>query len=211
MATLAQLKSKVSDVIKDTHIRTSSVTKYLNTGMTEIAGGLPSTLGNFLTPPLPNLLTIDTVDTATDAAYVAMPTTFQRDLIIAINESGVEIDIANSWIDFIAANPLLDKSGSIYEVMEKGGNLYYQNIPITSEELTLHFYRLPVDMSDSDDTPDGLPSNFHERLLVNYTIFRTYELLGEAKKAAYYESLFQKALADFELSIPFDSRPFLLS
>lgn len=211
MATLAQLKAKVSDIIKDTHIRTLSVTKYLNTGMTEIAGGLPSTLGNFLTPPLPNLLTIDTVDTATNAAYVAMPTTFQRDLIIAVDESGTEIDIANSWIDFVSANPLLDRSGTIYEVMEKGGNLYYQGIPTTSEELTLHFYRLPVDMADSNNTPDGLPSNFHERLLVNYTVFRTYELLGEAKKAAYYESLFKQAMADFELSLPFDSRPFLLS
>jgi hypothetical protein len=206
MATLAQLKSKVIDVIKDPHFRSSSVTKYLNSAVTDIAGGLPSSFGHFLSPPLPNLFQIDTVSTDTSFPYVAMPTTFQRDLVFAANASGAEVDIANSWIDFAGTNPLLDQSGTIYEVIEIGGRLYYQGIPTSSEELTLHFYRLPVDMTSDSDEPDGIPDHFQERLLVSYTAYRTYEIIGEVPKAEYYKELFQKAFADFELSLPFDTR-----
>jgi len=207
MATLSQLKSRVMDIIKDQYFRNAVVTKHLNAAVTDIAAGLPSMLGTFLTPPLPELFTIDIITTVTDAAYVSMPTTFQRSLVFAGNESNTEIDIANSWIAFVGADPLLVKSGSLYEVIELGKNLYYQRIPSTAEDITLHFYRFPVLMSADTDEPDGIPANFHERLLVNYAAYRTYETLEEGEKAAYYESLFMKALSDFELSLPYDTRP----
>lgn len=264
MATLAQLKSKVLDVISDSNVRITSIVNYLNSGVTDIAAGLPSAFGSFLTPPLPGLFTIGTVTTASTAAYVSMPTTFQRDLVFAADENGVEIDIADSWIEFAETEPLLDRDGRIYEVIEMGGNLYYQGIPAadqvigsdslnyscildhtaaaanypitgvdyatywsqtgsagstwvtgssysTGEDITVHFYRLPVAMSDSTDEPDGIPSNFQEKLLVNYAAYRTFELLGKDQKAVYYENAFKKALYDFELSLPFDARSLSLA
>lgn len=210
MATLAELKEIVSDIIKDAAYRKNKVTKYLNLSVTEIAAGLPSTFGSFLTPPLPNLFTIDTVTTVTDASVIAMPITFQRSLVLAANSSGNEIDISNSWIDFASTNPLLIKTGNLYEVIELGKNLYYKNIPTTAEDITLHFYRLPVDMVNDEDEPDGIPINFHERLIVNSTAYRTFETIGNLEKAEYYKSLFIKALNDFELSLPFDTRPMFL-
>ena len=210
MATLTQLKSKVMDVIRDAQVRNTSITNYLNTGVSEIASGLPSAFGSFMTPPLPDLFTIDTVDTDTTDAYVSMPDTFQRALVFAADEDGVEIDIANSWIEFASDYPLLDRSGSVNEVAEKGGNLYYQGIPTTSEEITVHFYRSPVDMVLPASTPDGIPNNFQERLLVNYAVYRIYELIEELEKASYYRSFFKEAMDDFELSLPVDTRSLFL-
>lgn len=210
MATLAQLKDIVADIIKDADYRKVRVTKYINLSVAEIAAGLPSTLGSFLTAPLPNLFTIDTITTAIDSAFVAMPAAFQRSLIFAVNSSGNEVDVANSWIDFASTNPLLNKTGNLYEVIEVGKNLYYKNIPLNAEDITLHFYRLPVDMVNDDDEPDGIPVNFHERLIVNYTVFRTFEITGNLEKAEYYKVLFLKALNDFELSLPFDTRSMFL-
>ena len=210
MATLGQLKDIIADIIKDAAYRKARVTKYINLSITEIAAGLPSTLGSFLTPPLPNLFTIDTVTTVTNTSFVAMPITFQRSLIFAVNSSGSEIDVSNSWIDFASTNPLLNKIGNLYEVIDVGKNLYYKNIPASAEDITLHFYRLPVDMVNDDDEPDGIPVNFHERLIVNYTVYRTFEVIGNLDKAEYYKILFLKALNDFELSLPFDTRSMFL-
>lgn len=211
MATLAQLKSKVSDILSDSQYRTFSVVKYLNAGVTDIAGGLPSAFGSFLTPPLPDLFSTDTVSTSTVEAYVSMPATFQRDLVFAANEDGVEIDISNSWIDFASTEPLLDRSGRIYEVIEQGDYLYYQGIPTSSEDITVHFYRLPVDMAAKDDTPDGIPAGFQERLLVNYAVYKTFETIGPPEKAVYYENIFKKAMHDLEISLPFDTKPLFLA
>ena len=119
-----------------------------------------------------------------------MPTTFQRSLVFVSNSSGNEIDIANSWMEFASANPLLNKSGNLYEVIELGGNLYYQKIPVIAEDITLHFYRFPIDMVNDDDEPDGIPVNFHERLIINYTVYRIFERIGNLEKAEYYKGLF---------------------
>lgn len=215
MATLQTLTLKVTDIIQDSSFTDDDIKSYLNQGVQEIAGGMLSALGNYTTPPLSNLLTIDTVDTATDAAYVSMPATFQRDLVFAANEDGVEIDINNSWRDFVQTEPLLDRSGRIYEVIEQGGSLYYQGIPTSSEEITVHFYRLPVDMSDNDDTPDGLPAHLHIPLLVNYACYKIFELIedgleGPGVNTKRYEQRFLQALKTLELSMPRDTNALFL-
>ncbi len=210
MANLGQLKYIITDILKDSDYINSRVIRYLNASIIEIAAGLPSTFGSFLTPPLPNLFTIDTVTTVTTDAFVAMPTTFQRSLVFASSSSGNEIDIANSWIEFSSANPLLNKNGNLYEIIELGNNLYYQRIPLIAENITLHFYRFPVAMVSDNDEPDGIPVNFHERLIVNYTVARIFERIGNLEKAEYYNILFLKALNDFELSLPFDTRSLFL-
>jgi hypothetical protein len=210
MATLASLTALVVNIMQDASL-TASIPGKLNQGVAEIAGGMPSTFGSLLTPPLPNLFTIDTVDTATDAAYVSMPATYQRDLQFVIDGNGTEIQIANSFIAFTESNPLLDRSGSIYEVAEKGGNLYYQGIPTSSETLTLHFYRLPIDMSEDSDVPDGIPLHLQIPLLVNYTAWKLFELIedgieGENVNTMKYFTLFSNALRTLELTVSYDIR-----
>jgi len=211
MATLTQLQTIVTSIVQDTEFTNTIIMGYLNQGMQEIAAGMPSAFGDFLTPPLPLLFSIDKVDTDITEAFVALPYTYQRGLHFAANENGVEIDIANSWIEFASTNPLLDRTGSIYEVVEQGGNLYYQGIPGTSEEISIHFYRLPIDMVDSEDTPDGIPAHLQIPLLTNYASKEIFNLIedgleGQQVNTMKHTALFLAALRTLEISVPYDTR-----
>ena len=210
MATLAELKAFVQRIIQDSSFDNDIVT-YLNQAQLEIAGGMQSALGDWITPPLPELLTIGTVTTSVDAAYVSMPTNFQRVLQFAASSNGAEIDIEDSFIEFSETYPLLNQTGSITSVIERGNNFYYQRIPNEAEDVTIHYYRYPIPMDDIDDTPDGIPSHLQRSLLVNYTAWKIYELIedgleGPGVNTQRYMQLFMNALKILELSIPYDTR-----
>jgi len=213
MATLEYLTDKVIKIIQDDSFTDDDIANYLNEGVQELAGGITSSLGDFITPPLPKLFSIATVSTALDIAFVSMPVTFHRSLIYAANASGNEIEIDNSWFEFIETSPLLDIEGSLYKVIEKGNNLYYQRLPTTIEDITIHFYRLPVAMVGDSDVPDGLPEHLHTSLLVNYVCYKIYELIedgieGESVNTQRYEQRFLQALRTLELSIPCETQTY---
>ena len=195
---------------------------FINQGVYEITGGMPSLLDgienpllNSLTPPLPGLFTIDTVATSTTAAYVNMPTNFHRDLQFVSSSTGSEIDLAESFIEFAETYPLLNKSGKISELIEHGRKLYYQGIPTSSETVTLHYYRKPVNMVNDADTPDGIPEHLQEALLVNFGAWKAYERLeddkdDETKNTLKYKRFFLEAMRTLELTIPSYTRGFML-
>ncbi|MDY6893823.1 MAG: hypothetical protein SVO01_00170 [Thermotogota bacterium] len=208
---LSELVTAVDEILDDASITSTRIKSRLNEAQKEIAGGVQSSLGNWITPPLPGLLTIDTITTETDAAYVTMPTTFQRNLQLAASSNGVEIDIAESFISFSEVYPLLDNPGAVTECCEFGGNFYYQGIPTSAETITLHFYRFPVDMSDDTDTPDGIPTHLHRGLLVNHACWKFFELLedgaeGNRPNTDKYMALFMIATKLLELTIPYENR-----
>lgn len=215
MATLSELRELVENIIDDTSFVDSDIDGYLNCAVNEIAGGMPSTLGSFTTPPLPNLFKIDTIDTSTPATYVSMPAIFQRNLQFVSNSDGREITIYNSMIEFAEDYPLMDGSGSVEAVVEQGGNLYYQKIPTVAETLTLHFFRLPVEMSAKTSTPDGIPLHLQIPLLVNRASQKIFELIedsieGQGPNTIRYKTFFNEALRTLELSIPSDNRSLFL-
>lgn len=212
MATLAELKAFVQRIIQDSSFDDDIVT-YLNQAQLEIAGGMQSALGDWITPPLPELLTIDTVTTSTEAAYVSMPDDFQRTLQFAASSTGAEIDIEDSFIAFSETYPLLDQSGSITSVIEKGNNFYYQGIPSESESVTIHYYKYPTDMVDDADEPDGIPKHLQRSLLVNHACWKIFELIedgmeGPGVNTQRYMELFYAALKTLELTIPYPNRGF---
>lgn len=221
MATFTELKNKV-DVLVDNPAVTNLLGGFINQGVSEIAGGMPSLLDgidnplpNSLTPPLPELFTIGTVNTSTTVAYVAMPLNFQRDLQFVSSSTGSEIDIAHSFIEFAETYPLLNKSGRISEVVEHGKNLYYQGIPTAAETLTIHYYRKPVDMALDTDVPDGIPDHLQISLLVNFAAWKAYERLeenleGQTPNTDKYKRFFMEAMRILELSIPSYSRGLML-
>ncbi len=210
MATFAELQIYVEKIIQDTSLN-SMIGTYLNQGVMEIAGGMQSALGDWITPPLPELLTIDTITTTTDAAYVSMPTNFQRDLQFVANASGAEIDIEENFILFSETYPLLNQSGSVSAVIEKGNKLYYQGIPTSETDLTIHYYRYPVTMNIITDEPDGIPKHLQRSLLVNYTAWKIFELIedgleGPGVNTQRYMELFYRALKVLELTVPYPTR-----
>ncbi len=222
MATLAELILRVQEAIdgdadnNDFSFTKDTIKAVLNDGVQEIAGGMQSSLGDFITPPLPKLFTIDTITTDLVAAFVSMPATFQRSLVFVADAQGNEIDIENSWNEFITTNPLLDQTGRSYTVIEKGDLFYYQGIPTVAEEFTLHFHRAPVNMVADNDVPDGLPAHLHIPLLVNYACHNLFELIeddieGETPNTKNYEKRFLRALRTLELSIPNETNSFMSS
>lgn len=315
MATLAELIVYVERIIQDSSFTEADIIAYLNQAQLEIAGGMQSALGDWITPPLPNLLTIGTITTDADnyayttyaeikslisaddtlvftyndveisvtcsgdystlqtdidtelisnsfkanavvvswndtdliltcnnvastdtivggiytdtellnetspvdtayieaAAYVSMPSNFQRDLQFAASYNGAEIDIEDSFILFSETYPLLNQVGSITSVIEKGNNFYYQGIPSTAENVTIHYYKYPTDMSADDDEPDGIPKHLQKSLLVNHACWKIYELIedgleGPGVNTQRYMGLFLQALKILELSIPYPNR-----
>jgi hypothetical protein len=219
--TYAELIAKVN-ILVDNPAIVAYLGGFINQGVYEIAGGMPSLLDgidnplpNSLTPPLPELFVIGTVSTSTTAAYVNMPTNFHRDLQFVSSSTGSEIDIAESFIEFAETYPLLNKSGKISEVIEHGRKFYYQGIPTISEAVTLHYYRKPVNMVNDADTPDGIPEHLQEALLVNFGAWKAYERLeddkdDEMKNTLKYKRFFLEAMRTLELSIPSYSRGLML-
>jgi len=206
--TYAELIAKVSNIIQDDSFSDLAIGEYLNQAQAEVAGGMQSALGDWVTPPLPKLFTIATINTITDAAYVAMPDNFQRSLQFVASNKGYEIDIAESFISFSETYPLLNQVGRISEVIEFGNLFYYQGIPSISEEVTLHFYRTPTDMVSDNDEPDGIPKYLQRSLLTNHAAWKIYEMIedgidGEALNTTKYMTLFYQALKTLELSIPY--------
>jgi hypothetical protein len=208
---LSELRTKVVNIIQDESFTSDDIDGYLNEVQQEVAGGIQSSLGSWITPPLPALLTIDTITTETDVAYVDMPATFQRNLQFVASSDGNEIDIAESFISFVETYPLLDKSGTVTECCEFGNLFYYQGIPTSAATITLHFYRFPVDMEDDTDEPDGIPSHLHRGLLVNGACWKIFELIedstdGNKPNTEKYMNLFLSATRTLELTIPYENR-----
>jgi hypothetical protein len=213
MATLSLLRSKVKEITRAPVFTDDDIDSYLNRGVTLIAGGLPSRFGALQTPPLSPLFSITTLSTATDAAYVAMPATYQRSLQFVADSSGSEVTLYSSMIEFSSDYPLMGTSGDVRAVVEQGGNLYYQGIPTVSETLTLHFFRFPVEMSGDSDTPDGLPGHLAEALLVNYACAEIFQVLPEKNshdQSLWHTQLFNRAVLALEVSTPVDNRSLFL-
>lgn len=206
MATFAELIERTDILVQDPSL-TDMLGDFINQGVDEIAGGMQSVLGSWLTPPLPLLFTIDTVATSTSAAYVDMPEEFHRGLQMVVDSSGREISIEHSFIEFTETYPLLNKTGNISAAVEHGNKLYYQGIPVNSETLTLHFYRKPVNMVLDADTPDGISEHLQILLLTNYAAWKAYEfieidLLENSSSIPKFMGAFLTALKTLELSIP---------
>ena len=214
MATFAELIDRTDILVQDPSL-TDMLGDFINQGVDEIAGGMQSVLGSWLTPPLPLLFTIDTVATSTSAAYVDMPEEFHRGLQMVVDSSGREISIEHSFIEFTETYPLLNKTGNISAAVEHGNKLYYQGIPVNSEILTLHFYRKPVIMVADGDMPDGLPSHLQIPLLTNYAAWKAYEFIEDGLEESSPNTqrimgLFFNSLKTLELSLPDYTRGLLL-
>lgn len=214
MVTFEKLIELTNTLVQDPALA-DSLGEFINQGVDEIAGGMQSTLGSWLTPPLPLLFIIDTVDTLTSLAYVDMPNEFHRGLQFVADASGREIEIAHSFIEFTETYPLLNKSGNVSTVIEHGSKLYYQGIPVNSEKLTLHFYRKPVTMVSDSDTPDGIPSHLQISLLTNFAAWKAYSFIEDgleenSPNTQRFMGSFFAALKTLELSIPDYTRGFSL-
>jgi len=123
-------------------------------------------------------------------------------------------------LNHTAADDNKPVTGAYYEtywsqVGSSGGIWAVDTAYTKADPLTIHFFRLPVEMAAKTDTPDGIPLNMQVTLLVNYVAYKIYEITedGINRKDSKYNKhkvLFREALRTLELSIPYDTRSLLL-
>ena len=218
MTTLADLIDGVEEVVDDSSFTEASITAKLNRNLQKIAGGVEKETG-VLTLPLPELFTTSTVTTSTSAAYVALPSNYQRDVVQLTDSDGVDLEIYDSFQNFILDYAGLALSGDVVAAAIKGRNLYYQGIPTAADTLTLYYFKTPDTMLLADkatDEPEGLPAHLAYDLLVYSTARDIYLLIedgieGEGANTAKYNALFNGALARLEATIPVDGSSFFVN
>jgi len=172
--TLSYLIEAIDGIIQDSAFDAVKITKRLNLMQSRIAGGIKMPDGS-MSPSLPDLYKYGTVTTLTTAAYVSLPSDYQRNAFKILDSSGNKIAPPRGG-DYYAFNLFLKQVydltlsavGAITKVAIKGRKLYYQGIPATAETLGIHYYRKPTDMELDDDCPDGIPTeDLQYRLLVH--------------------------------------------
>ena len=172
--TLSYLVEEIDGIIQDSAFDAVKITKRLNLMQSRIAGGIKMPDGS-MSPSLPDLYKYGTVTTLTTAAYVSLPSDYQRNAFKILDSSGNKIAPPRGG-DYYAFNLFLKQVydltlsavGAITKVAIKGRKLYYQGIPATAETLGIHYYRKPTDMALGDDCPDGIPTeDLQYRLLVH--------------------------------------------
>lgn len=207
MATLSEIQLSISTAIQNLAYLDSMLAARINDCITSIAGGIRMPNG-LASPPLPDLYSSGTVSTATDAAFKTLGATYQRNVFMVVDSNGDKIAPVDGgdyysfglFLEHITEKALTE-SGSIYRVCVKGSNLYYQGIPTSSVNLTVHFYRLPVDISSNGNTPDGLPEHLELKLIKHYVckdIFgeNIYNDPSAPKKAIYHEVKFYETMQE---------------
>lgn len=148
-------------------------------------------------------------------SYVPLPSNYQKNLFKCYS------DTRNRWVHVYGSLRLLlrefsyvDRSGAVRGVAVRGSNLHYQLIPSSPETLYIYYYRKPTDMSDDDDTPDGIPESYHEDLLINFALKWIYSEIedgieGRKVNTAFHQGEFDKAFAKLSAFLgPEDKEPY---
>lgn len=217
MATLLELQTAILDISKNHYIQTESsiaLSIRINEAVTTIAGGIRMPDG-IISPPLPDLYQSAAVATTVNA-YASLPATYQRNVFYIADSSGDRLLPPRgggyySFMQFLnnAVKKDLSSSGAVSDVCVKGSKLYYQGIPGVSVNLTVMFYRKPVDMALNTDVPDGIPSHLQTRLIKHYVGEQlAYEMVdGTGEMAAYHKTMFYTAMQDLIDFIGIDAEP----
>ena len=209
MPNLTSLIAKVQAITQDPGYTSDDITTALNDAMTVVAGGVQRPDSSILTSPLPGLYTINTVTTLTTTYRVALPTNYQRDLLFAVDSSGRELEIFDSFQDYMRTYSALNQSGDVNAIGVKGGYLYYQPIPTAAATLTIHYHRLPTSMTTGTSVPDGL-SEQHYDLLVYHAAKERFAIIEDGLEGSMpnynkWDAKFMQLFMRMEASYPADT------
>ena len=165
--------------------------QWINDAILELAG-------DFELPKL-RLKTPTTLTVTEDDWLYDLPDTYHKKLFKVRDSDGNKVSIFKD----IGVIDNLD-----YDHDETGDNVtvvaFEENkiaiFPKAAEELSLWFYRLPVAMSVDGDEPDGIPSSYHERVILPKVIIKNFRLLMDMsvdmphKSLDYWKDRYQEGL-----------------
>ena len=145
------LVQEIKNLIQDTTYSYADILGWLNDAQFFVSGGVllvyPDRTQVF-SSPLEGLETNDTVTASTTAAYVALPSDYQRSLLYVYNETAdCYVYLSEAFGEMLNESSSLDDDGHVTEVVIEGKRLYYQGVPEEDETLRLYYYRKPFDMA----------------------------------------------------------------
>jgi len=221
MATLEQLREAISGILQDSSFSTTDLDKRINLAVQTIAAGVKLPDQGWLTPPLPDLFSIETKDTVADQAWLEMPDDYHRGLERVTGESlwGVRPPRGGDFYSFDlfmrqAHDKKLAAQGQVYIACLRGRRLYYQGVPASPETLSLSYFRKPETMTEDSSVPEGITDHLQERLIVNYVCGKIFGAMiedGETSRkegTQYHMMEFYGAVEEMLLFIPDTTAPF---
>jgi len=208
--TLLILRETVERLVNDPAISDEKIDATINRGVTFIAGGATRSYNVPTIPPLEDLQHDFTVNTVVGSNSVRMPDDYHRGAYTAYDNLRNELKMFDSLISF-RRNNIRDNgvSGTLRSFCIFGKTFHYSQTPIEIMSLLVPGFRLPIDMVDDSDTPDGIPDHLQYDLLTNYAAMILYgETEQDAKRADYntakHRGLFSAALTDLHSQIKKD-------
>jgi len=206
METLETLVAAVTLCIQDDSITDAEIIATLNRGQLEVAGGATRGYDVPTLPALPLLSDDFTVSTEVGESSVAMPGTYHRDAFYGFNENGEQIASYDSL--FLFRKKFEYQPGSnVTAFCVVGNTIHYAGSPSTVKDLTIHGFRLPVDMVNDDDTPDGVPVHLQYRILFNYACMELFGIIeqdqsgGNDANYRKHSAMYGAALTDLHSAI----------
>ena len=180
-------------IIQDDSFTTSDITKVLNRGLLEIAGGGTRDYSVPTIPGLPLLRKDFTVATGTSNS-ATMPTDYQRDAWDGYNQQEDRLTLVDSLRQFRAKYGLNPTETTVSAFCVVGNTIYFNATPSTSVDLTIPGFRYPDDMENDGDIPDGIPAHLSYRLLVNFACMEIFLQIEQDENGSGPNFLRHKAL-----------------
>lgn len=210
--TRAELIADIQSVVQDGAWTSAKIAALLNAALMRIAIGQMIPGKHQITPPLPDLYTVDTVNTVTGSGSCDLPDDFNRGLTMVVDSGGNEIRIEPSFTKFLQRYGKVVSEGSVYVCSRSGKTLLYRDSPSTAETLTVHYYCDPTLMTTDSMSPDCIPDHLQWALLGGYTCMKIFEQIedgieGAKINTAYWTREFQQGLLELETAIGIDGSP----
>jgi len=138
--------------------------------------------------------------TAGDAGMVFLPDDYHHDLYRVRNTTfNQPVSIRSNLNVLEKLYDGFESSGPIADVAVEGTELYFKPTPVEeTQQLTILYYKKPVDLEADDDTPGWLPSRFHQGIIVDYALKELWALIedgidGQKVNTAFYESRYEQS------------------
>lgn len=164
-----RLKDELELAVQDTSLHTY-FDDWINDAVKEIAH-------DFELPAL-KLKSPTTLATTESNWLYDMPSTYHKKVFKCRNSEGYSIQVYDDIeeievIDYSHA----DTGADVTNIAVEDGQIAIY--PKAVDTLSLWFYRLPVDMTQDDDEPDGIPTAYAERVIIPKVLVKNYRLLTD--------------------------------
>ena len=191
----------------DTEIKTR-----INRLIKRIARGVPVPGKFCLTPPLPSLYTTGTVATVPGSGIADLPSDYSRHASHVEDSDGEEITVNPSFVNFTKKYGGTISAGDVVEVAFVGNRIAYRDSPSVSENLTVHYYTEPDELTADSDEPDCIPEGLHDTLIVSGVAKDIFDRIEDGMEGAKvntsrHVNIYNQALEALEIELGEDGEP----